>query len=800
MTIFSEGPRNARIVLVGEAPGTNEVRLKRPFVGYSGEILNDMLGKVGINRDEVFITNVCHFQPPGNDFKWFSTKAGQPHLLVGLMQLKKDLLAIRPNVVCALGAQPLRVLTNKPSINAWRGSILPSTLIPNLKVVGTYHPSAILRMHDFKAIAEFDLRRVKEESTFPEIIRPKRELILDPDPVLLDRLVGELTNAEWLGVDIECVQRPDGSWKLSCVGFSDTPFRAVTIPCDSSSKLLAIRQILASPVKKVMQNGTFDTTVLRDEGFEVVNFAWDTMLAHHALFAESAGGEDEMSAHSKTKRSAAFAKGLAFQTSIYTREPRYKDDGKIWKETNDMQLFWRYNALDAVVTREIRDVQEKELAEMGNSHVNEHSTQLIEPLMSMTRRGIKIDMGKRKRFEEELTEEMENLQSFLDHGAGQPVNVSSSKDIPWLVYDKLQLPKQYKRRPGGKMTVTADEDALIKLANKVPNPLLMTILRIRQKRKLIETYLNAVVDVDGRMRCSFDITGTRSGRLSSRSSIYGSGTNLQNIPEYLREMFVADEGMVFIYRDFSQAEARVVAALANDEYLLKLFSDPSRDIHKETAAKIFGIPVDQVTDVQRYLGKKVRHAVNYGMDATRFVEVINKDAEETGITITEPLARRVIDGFWLLHPNHKSVYWANVEKEIRYSRQLTTPFGRKRTFFGRFDDKLLREGYSYIPQSTIGWLCNAAVINIYNQVVLGRPELGVELMLQVHDSILVQCPKDKVKEVNDLLTECMTIPFECNGHKVLIPTDSKVGYNWGNRSKDGKTNPNGLRDISKWEG
>lgn len=793
--LYQEGPRNARIVLVGEAPGATEVQQGRPFVGYSGDMLTRMMDKAGIRRNEVFITNLCHMQPPGNEFSWFYKKANQPELFKGILQLKKDLDEIKPNIICALGAQPLRILTGKQAIGDWRGSILESTLCPGRKVVATYHPAAILRVYDYKVVAEFDLKRVAEESLFPQIIRPKRDLILDPDTGYLEALVHELLQTEWLAVDIECVQREDKSWRLSCVGFSDRPDRAVTIPVDHPAKIAAIRILLASNVKKVMQNGTFDCTVLRDEGYEVNNFAWDTMLGHHALFAECASGGDEMAVMTGKKRQAAIAKGLAFQTSLYTKEPRYKDDGKIWKATNDLMMFWRYNALDCVVTREIRDVQEKELRSYGTLHVLKHSMSLVEPLMSMTRFGVKIDLQRRNKFDAETRLEISRLQQFLDLGAGKTVNVASTKDMQWLLYDKLKLPEKRNKKTGA---VTANKDAIVALADKYHNPLLMTIIKIRQRRKLLETYITTAIDNDGRMRCSFDITGTRSGRLSSRASIYGSGTNLQNVPEEIREMFIPDEGMAFIYRDFSQAEARVVAALANDQYLLELFADPTRDIHKETAAKIFGIPIDQVTDEQRYLGKRVRHAVNYGMDAGRFVEVVNEDSETTGISITYATARKVIEGFWMLHPNHKSVYWSGVEKELKYSRTLTTPFGRKRTFFGRMDDKLIREGYSYTPQSTIGWLCNEAVANIYEEVQLGQPELKAQLLLQVHDSILVQAPIENVRKVSDEMGRCMTIPFDCNNHRVLIPTDSKVGFNWRNRGKDG-SNPEGLRDISKWE-
>lgn len=796
MTLYQEGPRNARIVIVGEAPGANELKEGRPFVGYTGDLLNRMLGKAGIQREDCFVTNICHVQPVGNKFEWFyKTKQGQLQFMLGVLQLKKDLEAIKPNIVVGLGAYPLRVLTGKQAINNWRGSILPSTLIEGLKTVSTYHPASILRQWDYKAVAEFDFNRIAKQSKFPEINRPHRDLYLDPPAEVRNELLKELVQAEWLAVDIECVQRADKSWRLSCIGFSDRANRAVTIPVDTPEKIGFCKLLLASPIKKVMQNGMFDTTVLRDEGYTVNNFVWDTMIAHHALFAECAGGEDEVSKQGKKKRSAAIAKGLAFQTSIYTEEPRYKDDGKIWKETNDLQMFWRYNALDAVVTREIRDVQEKELLEYQNMGTLEHGMSLVEPLMAMSRRGIKIDMERREAMRKNIDAEIKNLQAFLNAGAGKPINVSSP-DVKWLLYDKLQLPKQINKKTDA---VTANKDAIVKLAEKYKNPLLLSVLKIRQRRKLIETYLDAAVDIDGRMRCSFDVTGTRSGRLASRGSIYGSGTNLQNQPEEMREMFIPDEGNVFIYRDFSQAEARVVAALANDRYLLDLFADPTRDIHKETAAKIFGVPIDEVTPEQRYLGKKVRHAVNYGMNADRFVEVVNEEAETTGISITKDLARRVIEGFWLLHPNHKSVYWASVERDIKYSRTLTTPFGRKRTFFGRMDDKLLREGYSYIPQSTIGWLCNAAVGRIYQEIEIGRPDLGAQLMLQVHDSILVQAPKEHALEVSRLMGECMYIPFTCNDHELIIPTDSKIGYNWGNKGKDG-SNPRGLVDISKWEG
>jgi DNA polymerase I len=780
MTLYQEGPRDAKVVLVGEAPGTNEVKTGRPFVGYAGDMLNNMLGRVGLNRHECFLTNVCHFQPPGNVFEWFLKKENFHYYASGVMQLKRDIEEIRPNLVIALGAQPLRALTGKTPISDWRGSILESTLVPGIKVIGTYHPAAILRIWDYKAIAEFDLARCAKEAQFPELDLPKRDLIIHPTDEELQSVISEMANADWLAVDIETVYRDDGTWALDCVGFSDRPDRALVLDPRVGLHSVYIRQLLQSPVKKVFQNGNiFDIPVLKQEGFEVENFAWDTMLGMHSLYIEAATGESEMSKLEGKKKQSALRKGLAFQTSIFTREPRYKDDGKLWHETGDRDTFLKYNARDAAVTREIMEVQKAELESAGILHVMWHEMDLAKPLMVMSARGIKIDLAKREELKKTAEEEIERLQTFLDGGAGQPINVESSKQITSFLYDTLKLPEKRNRKTGRR---TGDKDAINELAHKHSHPLLLTIVEIRKRRKIIETYLNAKVDPDGRMRCSWDPTGTRSGRLASRASLYGSGTNLQNQPEEMREMFIPDDGHIFVYRDYSQAEARVVAALANDEYLLELFADPRRDIHKETAAAIYGVPVDKVTPEQRYTAKRVRHAVNYGMDAGRFVQVVNEDAASTGVRIDYSTARKVIDGFFMLHPNHKPVYWGGVERRMRQTRTLENAFGRKRTFFGRWDDKLLRDAYSFIPQSSVGDLCCKALINVYHELeVPGK--WGVQLMANVHDSLLVQCKREHYKEVAEAMKEIMDIPMTVNGHTIRIPTDCKVGMDWKNVAK-----------------
>jgi len=380
------------------------------------------------------------------------------------------------------------------------------------------------------------------------------------------------------------------------------------------------------------------------------------------------------------------------------------------------------------------------------------------------------------------------------------VNTKSIKDVPKLLYEQLKLPAKTKRRKDGAYTTTADKTAIAELAEDYNHPLLTAIVAIRERRDIIERYLTSAIDSDGRIRCSFDITGTRTGRLSSRESIYGSGTNLQNQPEKLRHIYIPDPGKVFVYRDYSQAEARVVAYLANEIALIDLFNDPTRDVHKENAARIFGIPVGEVTDERRYLAKRIIHASNYGMEAKKFVDVVNKDATDswtrrgTGIRINLAEARRLLEAYFVLYPGIRDVFWKDCERELRATRTLVSPFGRKRQFFGRWEGNpnFLLEAYSYKPQSAVGDLCCKALVRCYHEI----PECDV--LLNVHDSILVQCRVEDAYAVAEKMGECMAIPMTVGKYTFTLPTDCKVGYNWGNRGKDG-SNPQGLVDISKWK-
>lgn len=792
MRLIQSGPRTAKIIAVGEAPGQREDETGVPFSGASGEDLNRYLADVNIARDDVFVTNVCHERPPRNKFEAFLKPKPALCLLQGIMQLKKDITEIKPNLVVALGDVPLRFLTNKHSISKYRGSILESTLVKGQKVVATYHPASVFRMYENKALIKLDMQRIAEEAKAPEIKLPKCEIVLwgsaDGTMSGYAQLVAEeMFNAEWLSIDIET----DEDVKPVCIGFSDSPRRALVVPVSAPGADVIMRRLLASPARKCGQNfGQFDLTVLENNGYEVKNFCWDIMYSHHALLMEAASGGDEVKMLRGGKQGAKspLAKGLGFQVSVYTRQPFYKDDGKVWKirrvrplTPEEQAQFYRYNGLDAAVAGEIRGVHDVELDKMGVRHVFEHEMKVMWLVRKMSQQGVKIDLAQRKAFSQQYEGEIANLQAFLDKQVGGMPNVKSSKQMCDLLYNKLGLPVQYRVVDNVKTDrPTADKNAILKLAAEHPHPVLMAILEIRKRRDLMERYINVQIDADGRLRCLFDPSGTRTGRLASRANIYGSGTNLQNIPPKLRKMFVADSGKVLFYVDLSQAEARVVAYLARCEALIELFNS-GRDIHKENAVRFFG----QYDEDKRVAVKRIVHGSNYGEGIDKIIKVAAAD----GIKLSWSDVQKGQEAYFTLYPEIKEVWWQDVRNALKY-RLLTTPLGWKRQFFGRWDSvQFFNEALAFQPQCTVGILGEMGMLR-------AAEVEGADVLLNEHDAVLGQCDEEKAPEVVAKVQRAMEIPIEIYGKTLTIPSDAKVGKNWGEFNEKTGENPEGLK---KWK-
>ena len=745
----AEGPKDASIALVGEAPGAEEERQGRPFVGASGALLNQMLSAAGIARSRCYVTNVVKVRPPNNDFSVFYEKRGRPssELLRWREELKRELAEVKPNVIVALGAEALRALKEDENarIGDWRGSIIAT---PWGKVVPTYHPALVLRQYSWRPIVEFDLRRAREESQTPELRLPERTLMTKPTLSEVRKFLEYAAEQDMITFDVETIQRGEPPRTvMDCIGIATSPQTAMCIPVcyagsgdpywsveEEAQVWRWLAELMANPrVRKVAHNGQYDMLVLRRHGVKVVNFWLDTMNLMNVVYP-------------------GFPKALDFVSSIFTRQPYYKD--AIHTDR------WWYNAMDAAVTYEvalklIEEAKEFRVWDFYRNHVHP----LIQIYVEVQERGVRVDTAKLAEARAQVEREIEELQRKLDEAVGHPLNVNSPAQVRKYLYDELKLPKRFSRQG----TLTSGEAALRALRARYDVPAIDLILALRERKKLLSVYLNAPFDPDGRMRASYNVAGTETGRLSSSESIDGTGTNLQNVPHGIpRQVIVPDPGNVFVGADLSQAEARVVAWLAQDERMIEVF-ESGGDIHKRNASFIFGKPEAEVTPEERYLAKRVVHASNYGMGPRKFAQIAE---------ISEKQAEELLERYFATFPRIRE-WHREVEQTIRRTRTLVNPFGRRRTFYDRIGPELFREAYAYIPQSTVADQLHRATLEIYARL----PE-GARIALQVHDSIVVECRAEQVELVKQIVKEALERPIVIKGRPLVIPAEVKVGSNW----------------------
>jgi DNA polymerase-1 len=803
-----EGPLTAKMLFIGEAPGREENNSLRPFVGSAGILLNQLFRTVGIIRRDVLIHNVFLQQPPSNLIGYFfrdkacrqPTEEGQEHVDKLKIWLK-DLLAEReatgqgPNVIVALGATAMQVLTGKKRITKWRGSVLPCEFAPGFKVYITYHPSYVNRLinepvqalvgerkklqQNILPIALKDLERVQYQAEFPELKRLDREFEIS---LSLKEIVSELRKLKGdVGVDIETLRGPDGPL-LWCIGFAPSPTYAFVVPfvknrqCiwspnEEAVLLKTISEVfLDAECNKIFHNGSYDLSVLgRYYGLRVADGSYsDTMFCYQATYPY-------------------LRKALAVLTSIYTWEPYYKDDGKVHggSRISDTAEFI-YNARDCCVTREIWPQVRKDAHDLQTWKGYLRSMSVMPSLLRMAIRGVKIDVDSKEKLGDRFSALAFSAQDKVNELASYPVNLASPTQVSKLLYVSKNMPIQYNHKT---KKPTTDKDAINRLRKKYPHDeTLEAISQFRQYSKLADTYTKMEVGSDGRVRTNYSWISTF--RLSSSESHFGGGGNLQNIPvrteegRLIRKLFIPDEGMVFLASDLAQAEARVVAWLARDPRLIEAFLSGA-DVHWENAKSIFRIPEtvqyipqaryrDDITKTEHSLkwyrdrGKTIVHAANYMMGPRMLQTILIR--EET--YVDEKTCRQFIHAY--RSNNIMITQWQDQTiEEVKEKRRLVTPLGRVRVFRGRMNQNLYRSAVAFTPQSTVGELLQIAIQDIHTDLDYYDP------LLNVHDEVVGQCLPENIPRGIIDVRERMEIPLQIHGKELTIPCDFKTGPNWG---------------------
>jgi DNA polymerase-1 len=360
-------------------------------------------------------------------------------------------------------------------------------------------------------------------------------------------------------------------------------------------------------------------------------------------------------------------------------------------------------------------------------------------------------------------------------------NPDSDQQTTIALYTLLKLPKRTRH---GKLRV--DEEALKDLLVYDRTGLVSELLATNKAATIVRMLDRMKPGADGRLRTWLNPAGTETGRFSSAETFLEVSTNMQNLAKKVaakenkynvRQCIVPNEGETFIEADLSQAEARIVAALCNDEWLLERWADHDFDVHTCTAANIFDKSESDVSDSERHLGKTARHALNYGMGWSRFMSTVNGDADLTGVSITARDAKRIVAAYRLLHPRLAN-WWGRVAAALHSNGTLETVYGRRRTFFGRrssirsgtgeFSDTV-KEAIAFVPQSTVADLLNRGLLRWWKQY---DPKIG-RLQLQIHDAILLGVPKERRIVATKLVTACLEEEIEINKTLLKIPVDVK---------------------------
>jgi len=809
MRVEITGPANSQIMLVGEAPGEDEDRSGKPFIGYAGHTLDTLLRAAGINRHECLITNVAKERPPGNNFDFFfedpKKRTPKPILRQFIEELKNDIIKYRPNIVIALGAKANGALTGNWGIERERGYITESTLVPGVKVFSTYHPQAVNHEWKLHFSVIMDLKKALRNSKDKTLPRDNRRLVASaPKKVFLDYLDFLIhDHKKAVVVDIETVQP---GTHIEELGLADSPDHAVSFkflsgrnpklhPDDELEVWQKLAQVFSVPRPEdthtiVGHNLAFDNAVLyHHHGIYIPGPCFDTMVATHVCWPE-------------TPRS------LAFLSSVCLNVP-------LWKSDNHDPL---YNPSDCANTYGCYEVMKSELTKGDHWHVFNYEMAQLEPAIFLHLQGITVDREKQQQLLDDIDSKLHSLKIELSEqlngtvifhsseGAKGAINLNSSQQLQKLLYDDLLLPEQFKRRKKrtDKRVRTVDEEALVKLEKSSDNPVLAKILEGRKLYKL-KTFIDIPISPAGKVHTNYNITGANMqdvkqglvvedeeqhrsfGRWSSSKSIvvpYGSG-NLQNIPVSARKMYVPPPGYEIIEADGVQAEAVVVSYESRDFKLIKLFQDSfgmsprerkanGYDVHTLNASRMFGIPFAEVDKKQRSAGKTIRHARNYKAGPGVLARRLGCGMKEAKYLLALDEAASPQLALW----------HTRLEQELKQNgRVISNLFGRKHRFLDRWpkpgqDGSLFRSLASYKPQSTIGDWLNQALVRFYNDPISDTRSLA----LQLHDAIYVFSPlgEENRRETLKALWRSMKMELtSSHGDHYYIDVDFKIGTSWG---------------------
>jgi len=472
------------------------------------------------------------------------------------------------------------------------------------------------------------------------------------------------------------------------------------------------------------------------------------------------------------------------------------------------ELYQIYNGLDCALTSEIFSVLKPRLDNLTAASY-ERSRRMQGPALAMMRRGFRVDQWERAKGIEATQSKFDRMSMMVDRMAeavwGQGLNPSSPQQLQDFFYGAMGItPILQRNKQTGIKSPTTNREALekIKEIHFYAQPIINAILAARDAKKTLGV-LKTGIDPDGRFRASFNIGGTSTFRWSSSKNAFGTGSNLQNITDRLRRMFVADPGKKIGYADLGQAESRLVAYLSGDENYITACE--SGDLHTTVTKMAWKdlpwaneLKRDKALAEQKFYRDKSRRdlskALGHGSNYLGQPFTMARHAK-----LEVHVAEEFQDAYFRAFPGIPR-WHQRVATELQTTGQIVTPTGRRRQFFGRLtDDSTIRVAVAFGPQCSIADILNEAMYGCWSELEV--PGIGgFELLAQVHDAIVFQYDEEAEAEILPRILSIMSRPWEINGRTLIIPSDCAVGWNWGKRiqKKDGTIeNPYG---VMTWEG
>lgn len=792
-----DGPISAKIVLIGEALGEAEDRTGSPFVGPAGWRLNEWLADAGLRRQDCYVTNVVLRRPIANKVETVPADelAAWTEALHGRIAALDD-----PWIVVPLGDVAVRALLGKGGSTESRGFIhaYQDRRGRTLKVIPSIHPARTFpgRMPWAERWARHDFAKIAAELAHgPRLDLPHVEVLTDPRISDLEAfLVDTARHDTPLAVDIETPGR-----RLVCVGFATSGSFAVVTPVTPETWPYVLG-LCALSAPKVTQTGLYDAYWIAHAAAlpygvcPFANWRYDVHAMHHAL--DAADDHD-----------------LRYMASVELRMAPWKHipkDPEARAALGEDRALLHYCGIDNCVQWTLADRFAARLHAAGRwSFYDQHYAQMFEPLLAAMRHGIAVDDGARRERETALRTELADVEAGVGREAAvasltnpdaPPIDLFgvqtkkkreagalrslSSKKVQTYLYETLGLPRRINRDTG---RATADEVAVRALMLKYPNRMERVgglILQHRRTKKLLEFLGEARLDADGRMRSQYSFA-PETGRLSSTKCPMGTGGNNQNVDRETRSMYVSDDGWIFMEVDLSQAEDRIVKVLAYNVAPTPTLLERARampwenDEHVRAAQVMFGLAPTAITESQRYIGKRGRHAGNYGLGGKGLSEQLLKDGYVYTPDECGGFIQRIID-----KDTPEVREWQRwTRSEVMEHRLLTNDWGRELSFrWDRLDDDTYRRAYAFVPQS-----CPPAIINQYGWLPLWqqRGRWRVRVHVQGHDSLLMSVHPDDVWDVWSFLHTSLERPryYGPKAVELVVPVELKLGRTWAMERK-----------------